>query len=820
MTSIIIAGRPNSEEMSECIILSENISNLYPSSRFTIVLKHPNEWEQYCEDLCNLFGILKKTHPLILFSNGNQIGGTQQFFKLIFESFKFEALIKDEKTDTFYLNVNPVGISNLTRENTMLVEKEYICRTKDLFIADKIKNRLNDISIENFDNIYCKYNTIDDDFEEDYFNDMKVHVKYHQKFTPNPKEYKEEDDVIISTSVTIPAEEYNKFKEEEEEKKRQLEEMNKPKEEEKKDGEDEGEVQAEVEEGQEKQEGVAQNEKAEEEKKENQEKSLNEQNERIDTKESKKSKKGKDVVQNTKENVPEVEQNMTGLEEQKPSEVDKELKFSYFRDFDIPLGVFEDELIVERNAQDNFDLIINPYFTFYGETLINTIVDFVPKKEEKKEQIPIQKDEQIQKEGDDKPKEEEKVEEVPKEDKKEDEQPKEENKVDEQPKEEEKKEEKPVEEEKAKEEEKPKEEEKKEEEKSKEEEKKEEKIKKKEEEKKKEEKPQQQDNPKPQEGSKPEEASQKVPGEAEKQEFEHTHNPNLPTTSDPNSQNSKYPSKILIKDYGKLPSLRVMNYDDPEYPLYEKSIPFYQLPKNINNTSNLYNFAQSLFDEKNLPILIQMINETNGYATLRILPYKYSDWKSFASSKIRIIPKQTKELKLSSFPLEDKIAHQIQDIKRDLFNKTQTNSADKGSRPNYELIINNDEYSNCFKVPSYFTLDVYNKENIKHLIKYFPEGQFNLSNMKEAIKAMMSALEINNATGNGMIFICSQTFLFIAPLISPFAFTKVDTIPIFAEPHFFMGVYTLPFIEAEYPETIHRKYVKFDVVDILKKSTN
>ena len=89
MTSIIIAGRPNCEEMSECIILSENISNLYPSSRFTIVLKHQNEWEKYCEDICNLFGIVKKTHPLILFSNGNQIGGTQQFFKLIYESFKF-----------------------------------------------------------------------------------------------------------------------------------------------------------------------------------------------------------------------------------------------------------------------------------------------------------------------------------------------------------------------------------------------------------------------------------------------------------------------------------------------------------------------------------------------------------------------------------------------------------------------------------------------------------------------------------------------------------------------------------------------------------
>ena len=63
-----------------------------------------------------------------------------QFFKLIYESFKFDALIKDEKADTYYLNVNSVGVSNLTKENTMLVEKEYVCRTKDLFISDKIKN--------------------------------------------------------------------------------------------------------------------------------------------------------------------------------------------------------------------------------------------------------------------------------------------------------------------------------------------------------------------------------------------------------------------------------------------------------------------------------------------------------------------------------------------------------------------------------------------------------------------------------------------------------------------------------------------------------
>ena len=104
MTSIIISGRPNSEEMSECIIVAQNISNLYPSSRFTIVLKSPKEWEKYCEDLCNLFGILRKTHPLILFSNGNKIGGAQEFFKLISDSFKYDKLIK--KGNEYILDIN------------------------------------------------------------------------------------------------------------------------------------------------------------------------------------------------------------------------------------------------------------------------------------------------------------------------------------------------------------------------------------------------------------------------------------------------------------------------------------------------------------------------------------------------------------------------------------------------------------------------------------------------------------------------------------------------------------------------------------------
>jgi hypothetical protein len=189
MTSIIIAGRPNSEETSECIIVAENIANLYPSSRFTIVLKSPSEWENYCEDICNLFGILKKTHPLIMFSNGTQIGGQQQFFKLIAESFKYDKLIK--KDEEYILQVSQMEVTNLTKENSLLVEKEYICRTKGLYISDKISNALEKIPIEHYDTIYYKYNTIESDYEKKNIDDMKVYVKYNEKFTPKNNDYKE-----------------------------------------------------------------------------------------------------------------------------------------------------------------------------------------------------------------------------------------------------------------------------------------------------------------------------------------------------------------------------------------------------------------------------------------------------------------------------------------------------------------------------------------------------------------------------------------------------------------------------------------------------
>jgi flagellar biosynthesis GTPase FlhF len=185
---------------------------MYPSSRFTIVLKSPKEWEKYCEDLCNLFGILKKTHPLILFSNGNKIGGAQEFFKLISESFKYDKLIK--KGNEYVLDIDPGEVTKLTKENTKIIEKEYFCRTKGNYIIDKINNRLDQIPDKNFMQLYSKYNTIETDYTSEFIEDMKVYVKYDNKFTPNPKDYINYEEVMESRPAYVDKEKYHAYHEE------------------------------------------------------------------------------------------------------------------------------------------------------------------------------------------------------------------------------------------------------------------------------------------------------------------------------------------------------------------------------------------------------------------------------------------------------------------------------------------------------------------------------------------------------------------------------------------------------------------------------
>ena len=903
MTSIIIAGKPNSEEMSQCILLAENIHNLYPSTRFTIVLKHENEWETYAKDLCNLFALQTQTHPLILFSNGKQIGDTQQFFKLISDSFKNEMIFFDEKTESFTLRFDPSSIANLTQENTTLINKEYTRRTKDLFITDKILNALDKIEMNKYGNEYGKYNTITTDYDVEYLKDLKVFVKYHEKYTPNEEEYKEEEDLIVFGKVVVSKEQYMKFKEEVERKRKELEQMNNPQQEEEVKDEQGGEG----------------------EHKEEQENVEGDTNTNANKEEDKNDKKKKGTVIKGKDDVKEINtgtnndvalmqsQSIEGLKEGEDVPEKKELKFGFYRDLDIPIKTYEEDILVQKYEEEGFELILNPSFTFLGETLINKPLDDTPVKLEK----PIEENKQSQNEviegteGEVKDNNEEDKNEEENEDDNENNENDNEIIANE------------------------------------------------------DKKSQTQEHQQQQQQQQSQLVQSQMQGEAsvheeqqpkdepQEEKIEYPHDPNLPTNSDPNCKNAEHPNKILIKDYGKMPSLRKMVYEDEDYPLYEDSIPLYQLEHNIHNRTNLHNIESFVLNEKDLTTMIQMIQETEGYATLRILPYKYADWKEFGSSKIKIIPKKPTDLKGDAFPIELKIEQQLKKIRRDILIQKQmqlqqemqeetksaknegdvneqsqihfTSSDAKGEEEannnneqeeannnnnNNEEEINNDndsdnkskasgsskssakskpkssaksitsrskqsiksakseksvakseksvakseksivkseksvrsskskvsksktaskidksfmtnpQYTDNFAMPTLFTLDVYDSENIKHCIKHFPLGQFNLANVKEGIQSMLETLEINNATGNGLILICSDTFLLMAPLTEPFTYTKKQLVPMFAEPHFFMGVFTLPFIESEWPDSIKRKTVMFDFADILRKSTN
>ena len=843
MTSIIISGRPNSEEMSECIIVAENIANMYPSSRFTIVLKSPKEWEKYCEDLCNLFGILKKTHPLILFSNGNKIGGAQDFFKLISESFKYDKLIK--KGNEYVLDIDPGEIRKLTQENTNIIEKEYFCRTRGNYIIDKINDKLDKIPDEKFIKNYSKYNTIETDYTKEFIEDMQVYVKYDNKFTPDPNDYIEYKDITEQRPAYADKEKYNAYHEElrqqielekrlkreaEEEAKRKAEEEQRLKEEamraEEENKETEGNNTGRGKKDKKKRREEEERKRKEEErkKKEEEERKKKEEEERKKKEEEEKKKKEEEEKLKTESGQGEGgENNMLNTESAKEEEQQPEVEepkvikykriyFKCYSDFDIPYDKFDKELLVESFKEHNFELLINPYFTFFGETLINKIKDYeAPLLEEKEEPIIEEEEEQplqmIISPNDnanskDKNNAQNKTIETLK-DKKDNKflkinDPNNTSGTNTEKKESPlntatsnlsaKKEEK---------------------------------------------KPEVKAPPQP-----------KIPA----QSVPLMQNPNEvigfpegkiggptkstePNTYRPNFSEDKKPKdELVIKDYGRLPSLRMIQFGGEDLRFYQEYIPPYQLKEHIFNNSNLFNFSDDcdIIDKDSLVNMIQMINETNGYATYKVLPYNNSDWKKFSSNKIKIMPKKSKDIKNCEYPLVDKINQQINKYKRNLFE----NSFKDENNKDLELILHNEDFDQCFSLPEFFTIDIYKKNNIPHLIKTFSKGTFIYVNLKFAINKMCELLEINNQTGYGFCLIVCKNFVFIAPIKEPFTFTKGQEenkeknikasprIPIFIEPYYFMGIYTLPYIESEWPESIKRKNVKFDLLDILKKSTN
>lgn len=99
--------------------------------RYVIVIKHPEEWDAYSEEISNLFGFTTNTHPLTFLSNGEFIGGRDQFFKKIKEDFKFE------------YEPDPKTVMDLTVENVKKLNEDYYVVINNKKIYNECSNLIN-----------------------------------------------------------------------------------------------------------------------------------------------------------------------------------------------------------------------------------------------------------------------------------------------------------------------------------------------------------------------------------------------------------------------------------------------------------------------------------------------------------------------------------------------------------------------------------------------------------------------------------------------------------------------------------------------------
>lgn len=200
MAHIIIAGRPNSEDTAECIILAENLQAKFATVRFVKVLKHADEWDNYAEKLCNLYGFLKNTHPLIFYSNGSFIGTKEDFFKLVKSNFKIPLMNDDGK-----LILDYAVVKALTQEHIKITNEEYFTRIKGSKLRDKVDRKYEEISRMDFEShdILGRYNCLDSVYEQEFIGDLKVFYKYNNKFQPRDGEYQSHSDSLQTGTIEV-----------------------------------------------------------------------------------------------------------------------------------------------------------------------------------------------------------------------------------------------------------------------------------------------------------------------------------------------------------------------------------------------------------------------------------------------------------------------------------------------------------------------------------------------------------------------------------------------------------------------------------------
>lgn len=59
--------------------MARRIKSKYKNIDFRIVIKHPSEWEGYLQEICRIYGFLRKSNPIVYTFDGKIIGGKDNF---------------------------------------------------------------------------------------------------------------------------------------------------------------------------------------------------------------------------------------------------------------------------------------------------------------------------------------------------------------------------------------------------------------------------------------------------------------------------------------------------------------------------------------------------------------------------------------------------------------------------------------------------------------------------------------------------------------------------------------------------------------------
>lgn len=139
---------------------------------YNIVIKHPEDWDAYSEELANLFGFMKGYHPFIYLNNGTAIGGADEF----------EAYVKKNFNDFNYQAPENV-IYNLTQENIKKSNEDHYTRKKGLTIREHINLKMNEVVFNE------KYTLMNVPFKTSFDKGVLFYYKISDHFIPSIEDW-------------------------------------------------------------------------------------------------------------------------------------------------------------------------------------------------------------------------------------------------------------------------------------------------------------------------------------------------------------------------------------------------------------------------------------------------------------------------------------------------------------------------------------------------------------------------------------------------------------------------------------------------------